>query len=356
MPITTDEEVLKYLEERGIQATDVQKLTGGLSNFVWRVQLKEKRVDLGDRPTIVVKHAEPFVAFNASLLFDAARMDYEIAALRLASNLAISLPKIGVPSVYSYDADNRVAFMEDAHGSATVKSYISGLAKPPSSELSHEIGSLLAQFIARLHNYGLAKRDDLESKFDHPAGVNLSKVYFYDRAEGLMKNFGIESPDAVAAAAYGGEQLLTNHQTFCMGDYWTGNVLINVGSTEGVKLHVVDWEICRYAPSGMDIGQMLAEMFCLHKFRHPCEDMMKSFLQVYTKEFHPTLYDVKIAIIQFGFHLLIWTPVAGWTEDGAGIARIGIEYVSHAWQEDWAWFENTVFREYLHNVTKVGVI
>lgn len=352
MPITTDEEVLKYLEERNIQATGVQKLTGGSANFVWRVQLKEKRTDLGDRPSIVVKHAESFVAFDANLEFDAARMNYEIAAMRLASDPAISLPKMAVPSVYSYDTENNVAFMEDVDGSATVKAYISDLAEPPSPELSHEIGSLLAQFIARLHHYGLAKRDVLKSKFDHPVGVNLVKAYFYDRAESVMKGFGIESPDAVAAAAYAGEQMLTNPQTFCMGDYWTGNVLINVGPTEGVKLRVVDWEVCRYGPSGMDVGQMLAEMFNLHTFRHPCEDLMKSFLQEYTKEFHPTLYDVKITIIQFGFHLLIWTPVTGWTEDGASIARIGIEYVSHAWQEDWAWFENTVFREYLHNATK----
>ncbi|KAG2182030.1 hypothetical protein INT43_006956 [Umbelopsis isabellina] len=352
MPITTDEAVIKYLEERGIHTTGVQRLTGGSANFVWRVQLKEKRADLGDQPTIVVKHAESFVAFDVNLFFDAARMNFEIEALRLANDPAISVPKMGVPSVYSYDAENNVAFMEDVVGSATVKAYISDLAEPPSPELSHEIGSLLAQFIARLHNYGLANRDVLRGKFDHRLGADLSKAYFYDRAEGLMRSFGIESPDAVAAAAYGGEQLVTNPQTFCMGDYWTGNVLINVGSTEGVKLRVVDWEVCRYAPSGMDVGQMLAELFCLHTFRHPCEDLMKSFLQVYAKEFHPTLYDVKIAIIQFGLHLLIWTPTAGWTDDGASIARIGIDYVSHAWQEDWPWFENTVFREYLHNVTK----
>jgi 5-methylthioribose kinase len=344
------------MEERGIHATSVQKLTGGSANFVWRAQLKEKRANLGDRPTMVIKHAEPFVAFDINLRLDAVRMNYEIAAMQTAADPVISCPKVGVPSVYSYDDQNKVVFLEDADGSADLKAYISALDKPPSTELSHEIGSLLGQFIGRLHTFGQAKRGDLQSKFDNPTGLNICKSYFYDRVESVMKSFNIDSPQAVEAAAWGGQQLATNPQTLCHGDYWTGNVLINVGSTTGVKLRIVDWEVCRYSPSGMDIGQMLAEMFNLNKFRQPCSNMMAAFLNAYTKEFHPTLYDVKIAIIHFGFHLLIWTPVTGWTEDGPAIARIGLDYVCHAWQEDWAWFDNTVFRDYVQTVTNAGTI
>jgi 5-methylthioribose kinase len=111
MPITTDEEVLRYMEERGIHATSVQKLTGGSANFVWRAQLKEKRANLGDRPTMVIKHAEPFVAFDINLRLDAVRMNYEIAAMQTAADPVISCPKVGVPSVYSYDDQNKVVWI-----------------------------------------------------------------------------------------------------------------------------------------------------------------------------------------------------------------------------------------------------
>jgi 5-methylthioribose kinase len=353
MTITSDDEILAYIQRTKpdwIKIDSINRLSGGTANYVWRAQLKEKCPEMDDCNSVVIKHAESFLASAPQFAFYAARMDYEIVAMRIVTDATISLPNCSVPAIYSYDEVDKVAFMEDVGNSADMKAYISTLDKPPSSGFAREIGTSLGRFIGRLHTAGHARRDELIKQLHNPKAVAMSKYAVYDRVESALKKFGKEDQALQDAANWGGEQLSNNPQTLCMGDFWPGNVLLPNDLTQDLKMKVVDWELCRYAPSGMDLGQFLAETYCLDKYRQPCKDIMTTFLSAYCKEYQPTIYDARIAIIHFGFHLVVWTPITGWVDDGTEIVDIGSQYVLHAWQEDWAWFKDTIFGNYLETI------
>ncbi|GAB5592017.1 hypothetical protein Unana1_06917 [Umbelopsis nana] len=353
MPILTEAELLEYIQEHNphnMKVDTIKRLNGGSANFVWRVQLKEKCDELGGCSSVIAKHAPPFVAMAPSIPFDAVRMYYEILALKIAADSTISLPHCSIPATYSYDDENKIAFLEDVGDSADMKTYVSSPEKPLSSDLAREIGTALGQFIGRLHSTGRTRREELLKQLDNPKGIAMSKYVLYDQVKGVLQKLGTEDPLVQAAANWGGEQLTTNPQTLCMGDFWPGNILVSDDSVKDLSLRIVDWEFCRYAPSGMDLGQFLAEVFCLNKYRRSCEEIMVAFLSAYSKEYGPTIYDAKVAIIHFGLHLLVWTPRNGWVEDGTEIFDIGAQYVRHAWQDDWAWFDNTIFSEYLKHL------
>jgi 5-methylthioribose kinase len=346
MLITSESELLKYIENQnphGIKVDTVKRLNGGFGNYVYRLQLKESCKDMGNCSSVIAKHAPPFVAAYPNLPYEATRMNFEILAMGITADPTISLPNCSVPANYSYDEENKVCFLEDVGNAADMKTYISSLEQPLSSDLACEIGEVLGQFIGRLHSAGHARREELLKQLENSQAIAMSKYVVYDQVADVLKRFGKEDPLVQAAAIWGGEQLQTNPQTLCMGDFWPGNILISKDSTRVLNMRIIDWEMCRYAPSGMDLGQFLAESYCLNKYRRSCEEIMTTFLSAYCKEYTPTLYDAKITIIHFGFHLLVWTPRTGWVEDASEIVDIGSQYVRHAWQEDWAWFENTIF-------------
>jgi hypothetical protein len=76
MALTTDLELRHYLNSKSIPCADVESLTGGTANFVWRI-----RTLLGR--SSIIKHAEPFVATNTSFVFPVVRMDFEAKALKV---------------------------------------------------------------------------------------------------------------------------------------------------------------------------------------------------------------------------------------------------------------------------------
>ncbi|KIY50668.1 hypothetical protein FISHEDRAFT_71707 [Fistulina hepatica ATCC 64428] len=46
-----------------------------------------------------------------------------------------------------------------------------------------------------------------------------------------------------------------------MGDFWPGNILVQLGSTYGLpQISIIDWELAKAALRGVDFGQFCAEM------------------------------------------------------------------------------------------------
>jgi 5-methylthioribose kinase len=76
MAPTTDLELRHYLNSKAIPCSEVEALTGGTANFVWRI-----RTLLGR--SSVVKHAEPFIKTNENFKFPVVRMDFEARALEV---------------------------------------------------------------------------------------------------------------------------------------------------------------------------------------------------------------------------------------------------------------------------------
>lgn len=118
-PITTLAELSSYLASAGIGYTSIQPLSGGTANFVWRLQTSDGR-------TLIVKHAEPYIASIPSIPFPVDRMDFEARALeqipRLLGRVETEVP-VRVVGLVRYDAGAKVLVMEDGGEKVSGVSY-----------------------------------------------------------------------------------------------------------------------------------------------------------------------------------------------------------------------------------------
>ncbi|KAH7032030.1 kinase-like domain-containing protein [Linnemannia elongata] len=381
MDFETEAGILQYLQShdktRGIVA--VKKLSGGNANYVYRGTIAEPSADLfGGRSTVVIKHAAGHSASQRQMALYTDRMVFEQTVLGIVADASdnknnnskedehIETANVKVPRVLYWDHENNVVIQEDAGITSThLKGFISSLAQPPSPRLAKEIGSSLGEFIARLHLYGFRHRSELyPNKMANTEALSLSRLILYDQFPKAASKYMEDQPqfdrDVIdLASKWGGDRLMNEPETLAHGDFWPGNFLVDSATGEGNEItiksiYIVDWEMSRYGPAAMDLGQFIAEAFSLNKYRHPCEELMTSFLEAYCKIYGDrlTTTDLKTAVIHCGAHLMSWTPYTGWFKEdddhdakSKEITLIGAEFVKHAWIEDWAWVrQETAFR------------
>ncbi|OAQ26352.1 kinase-like protein [Linnemannia elongata AG-77] len=381
MDFETEAGILQYLQShdktRGIVA--VKKLSGGNANYVYRGTIAEPSADLfGGRSTVVIKHAAGHSASQRQMALYTDRMVFEQTVLGIVADASdnknnnskedehIETANVKVPRVLYWDHENNVVIQEDAGMTSThLKGFISSLAQPPSPRLAKEIGSSLGEFIARLHLYGFRHRSELyPNKMANTEALSLSRLILYDQFPKAASKYMEDQPqfdrDVIdLASKWGGDRLMSEPETLAHGDFWPGNFLVDSATGEGNEItiksiYIVDWEMSRYGPAAMDLGQFIAEAFSLNKYRHPCEELMTSFLEAYCKIYGDrlTTTDLKTAVIHCGAHLMSWTPYTGWFKEdddhdakSKEITLIGAEFVKHAWIEDWAWVrQETAFR------------
>lgn len=381
MDFETEAGILQYLQShdktRGIVA--VKKLSGGNANYVYRGTIAEPSADLfGGRSTVVIKHAAGHSASQRQMALYTDRMVFEQTVLGIVADASdnknnnskedehIETANVKVPRVLYWDHENNVVIQEDAGMTSThLKGFISSLDQPPSPRLAKEIGSSLGEFIARLHLYGFRHRSELyPNKMANTEALSLSRLILYDQFPKAASKYMQDQPqfdrDVIdLASKWGGDRLMNEPETLAHGDFWPGNFLVDSATGEGNEIaiksiYIVDWEMSRYGPAAMDLGQFIAEAFSLNKYRHPCEELMTSFLEAYCKIYGDrlTTTDLKTAVIHCGAHLMSWTPYTGWFKEdddhdakSKEITLIGAEFVKHAWIEDWAWVrQETAFR------------
>ncbi|KAG0301579.1 hypothetical protein BGZ98_008211 [Dissophora globulifera] len=363
MDFETEAGVLHYLqsrdETRSIVA--VKKLSGGNANYVYRGTIVEPRTDLfGGRSTVVIKHAAAHMATNRPMALYVDRMTFEETALGIVAEASdnknnnnskskedetIETTYVKVPRVLYWDPKSNIVIQEDAGiKSKNLKEFISTLAQPPSPRLAKEIGSSLGEFIARLHLYGFRHRSELyPEKMANTEALGLSRLVLYDQFPKAASKYMKDQPqfdrDVLdLASKWGGDRMMNEPETFAHGDYWPGNFLVDTAAGEGNEItikhiYIVDWEMSRFAPAAMDLGQFMAEAFSLNKYRHPCEELMTSFLETYCKIYGDrlTITDLKTAAKE--------------------ITLIGAEFIKRAWIEDWAWLrQETAFRVMINHL------
>ncbi|KAG0020937.1 hypothetical protein BGZ81_009131 [Podila clonocystis] len=369
MDLTTEAGILEYLQSkeelRGI--SELKKLTGGVANFVWRATVASPSPNIFDgAKTVIIKHAEEYLANYKEVKFDTIRMEYEDRILHIVHKAStqpekdIVTQKVHVPKVYFFDPINHVSIQEDGGSAPHLKDYISSLKEAPSKELMTAIGSSLGEFIARLHLYGHKHRKELYTKeqMENPMALDMSHMILYDKMPKAAKDRHNLPEEDVAlvtkAAEWGGKRLMTEPETLAHGDFWPGNILVTTrtneatGTTDFEQIYVIDWELARYAPAAMDMGLLLAECNMLHMYRQPCPELQTSILEAYCKTYgdNLTVQDLKTAAIHLGGHLFVWAPHTGWfdkndVEKCNEATSLGLEYIKHAWVEDWAWFRDS---------------
>jgi hypothetical protein len=118
------------------------------------------------------------------------------------------------------------------------------------------------------------------------------------------------------------------------GDFWTGNVIISDRT-----LFIIDWELCQCGPRGLDLGQMLAELFEVTHFKGI--DAGLYILQGLVEKYTPLNEDIAFrTAIHTGVHLICWSSVPGWgtREQIEAVVKIGRDFVVKGWERDGEWF------------------
>src|ERR1700761_7258904 len=120
MSLTTIEDFQNYIkscpEVLGLDPTikyELQELTGGTANFVFRVTDE-------NRKTTIIKHAEPFIRTNPDFKFPQLRMDFEARVLSEVSSVLVQDDIVQPISLLGYDSKEHILHISDG-GSKTLK-------------------------------------------------------------------------------------------------------------------------------------------------------------------------------------------------------------------------------------------
>ncbi|KAJ3296805.1 hypothetical protein HK104_001168, partial [Borealophlyctis nickersoniae] len=320
--LTTDAGILTYLTSLPrtllpLPLTATQ-LSGGNANFVFRVTFDAPLKD--GSYTAVVKHAEGFGKYDRSIVLSVERMKYEHRVLTLLTSGALQsclTPHIRVPIPYHFDPDASVLVLQDCGSHENLKTYLS-TRTVPDDEL-REIGAALGGFLKALHTVGRERKADLVEWLRNDVAKEIIKTVIYDAAGDMAHRHGID-PDRVAlirsATGQSGKEVTDAEDTLIMGDFWPGNILVSTHPTSGVPtLWIVDWEVNRYSHPAQDIAQFSAEIMTLCHFRNPAAvELLKSFHASYGVDTRDAGW-MRVYGIRFGLHLMVFTGMAGWTED-----------------------------------------
>jgi 5-methylthioribose kinase len=220
--------------------------------------------------------------------------------------------KVRVANVYRFDTDNNVIIMDDC-GEDAVNLKTLMLSKPPSPALGSQIGAALGEFLGSLHKWGKSHKSILSFFDANVQARRLSALITYGRlvstitGEDALPTLSDPpldvSPKEIhkisEIAAERASEIAVSDETMTMGDFWTGNLLVDIDEVEGKlrKIIVVDWEMAKPGLAALDVGQFYAEMDTLSQFHPSCREsgssLCRSFFDKYAK-----LYPVDSTLVQ----------------------------------------------------------
>ncbi|KAK7051884.1 APH domain-containing protein [Favolaschia claudopus] len=364
--LSTPTGVQSYLASTKFASHTVTALTGGTGNFAFRLHLVEP---YDGKKTLVAKHARPYVASRVEMAFDLKRQTFEVEALRQVKQHVVSssssaggLSAATVPEVYHFDEEAHVIIMEDCgEGSMNLKALMMG-ANAPSVEVAREIGRALGEFLGRLHAWGAREENSkvLDTFFENAQGKAITSWITYGRlistltstpphpAVSLLPEFPVpesDLDDIRAIISERTEEIQTSRETLTMGDFWTGNVMVNLRANSSLdSVYVIDWELAKAGVAALDVGQFCAEMLCLDVFRkakagESARALIEEFLGAYRGSCGGMVegHFANVAAKHVGAHLVAITPQVGWgpPEESVKAVELGLEYLMEGCSDRW---------------------
>lgn len=293
---------------------------------------------------------------------------YEVAGLRFAHGLVPASAFVSVPKVHMEDPERNFYIVDDCGSDVkTLKQLMIDHVLP--NDQAHAVGVGLATFIATVHGKGseVLSEDAKAYKLfgTNKAGRDIAAWRYYGRLLNVLEGAGdftgngliglplktplndLERLGSIAASM--NKEVLAEHPTLTMGDFWTGNILVNFSNDAGKvtvnKMWVVDWEIAQTGITGLDVGQMMGEMYFLRHFlprnEEPIGQLRAGFFSTYKEKYGMDEEMVKRVAAHVGSHLITIGSTVKWgTEDETrGVVQDGVEYVLKAHSDDSAWLK-----------------
>ncbi|KAJ6536912.1 kinase-like domain-containing protein [Mycena capillaripes] len=347
--------VQAYLSTTEFASSVVTPLTGGTGNFAYRLHLLTPH---DGKSTAVLKHARPYVAAAASIPFALERQAFESKALEKIKTDLDCGPLATVPGLYHFDEVANVIIMEDSGvDSVNLKSLM--LTAPPPPTVAREIGRSLGQFLGKLHSW----RDPTMLEFfdKNEQGKKMTTYVTYGRLIPALTSGNVRAvtllPEPVpesdladirAIIAERTEEIFNTHDTLTMGDFWTGNVMVNLktddatGTTAFEGVHVIDWELAKAGVAALDVGQFCAEMLTVTLFKPQAVDSANALIDAFLNEYRAHCgvmapHFANVAAKHMGAHLVVVTPHAGWgtPEETIKAVELGLEHLMEGCSDKW---------------------
>ncbi|GJJ10091.1 hypothetical protein Clacol_004317 [Clathrus columnatus] len=355
--LTTTDGVKAYLFHTPYRAVNVTSLTGGFTNFTYRVTLQKPFFDSSTSPgalisTVVLKHAKPYIASVRTYSASAERQDYEALAYREVPTIVSPFTNVSLPKIYFQDQDNYVIIMYDCGESCiTLKDYLKFHSVP--LEAARRIGNSLGRFIGELHVASHKSRPAdspgvlIKHKFEEVPQKFDVFGFFHGIITRDLPRTTERYDEIIALLGNMHDKIKYSKEVLVMGDFSTGNMLIDGNSLE--HLSIIDWETARSSLAGLDVSRLLAEVYTIAKF-HPSSrcavnELISTFIASYksvvTSETNARNFNeiVKVVAFNVGVHLIVITPMEkpewGSDEEVGEIVAEGISFLLNAEDDMW---------------------
>ena len=244
--LTTQAGVADWYRQQYDEENSVERLNGGLINYVWRVTTGSG--------SVIVKHAAAHVSSATDIALDPARLDFEARALRLFDDKLshVGTDDVRPPHFLDFDETEYALVMEDCDGFRDLKSWRKNL------------GRKLGEFFAALHT---ETRDDLnlQTQFDNR---DVQKIRYQTQYAEVGHWFDGHVADATAlgdtARAFGAS-LMEPGDCLIMGDAWLKSLLVsardNENGSQEPTVRVIDWEFAHFGRPAQDLGHLAAHLW-----------------------------------------------------------------------------------------------
>ena len=281
-------------------------LTGGLVNYVWRVD--------GYPKSVVVKAAPPYVATVPDIRLDPWRIIIEgrmMAAFEPGGLLAgIGSAIIRPPRLIDLDEEQGILVMEYLDDNPDFGAWLFQNQYQEAS--GGDIGRIVGEFIGALHarSYNNQK---MAQAFDNTPIQHVRLDSQYRGIKELCLRAGLPDADALGKEAVAFGKLL-QQPGLCviMGDLWPRSLLITAG---GVR--IIDWEFAHFGRPAQDVGHLAAHLW-MHIHCAPNDDAaaqaqtaLQGFLEDYRLALGPTFEALfgatgeRESAIHFGAEVLV---------------------------------------------------
>jgi 5-methylthioribose kinase len=169
------------------------------------------------------------------------------------SELATRNPDVRVPRLLFHDDDKYILIIEDLGELQTVDKWLeTTLSTSAITTTASKLGSFLADFHLCTSPHIIPR---LQEEFKNDDAMEVVFSAAVEPVLGILQEYQI--PDAPSlyefvAAEFKATRQETQSHILCMGDLWTGSILVG----EDGKIGVIDWEFATMGAPSQDIGQL----------------------------------------------------------------------------------------------------
>ncbi|KAL2181986.1 kinase-like domain-containing protein [Thermothelomyces heterothallicus CBS 202.75] len=347
------EEVLQELSNTEYACSNLQPLSGGTANFIFKGTLIQPLAN--GTKEVAVKHGEGYVASVPGFRIPTTRCRAEVECLKSIGGLALTKGPYAVraPKLYHFNPDTNTQIQEYLPGALSLKDYaLRHFSSPDPSRkpLCLELGRSLGAWLREFHAWAsLPEQADLreELKSNEPM-QKIKHMANYQTLVGTVANFpsilgeAQETFEKIKDAT--AKELDRPDLQVIHGDFWTGNALLPDRPLENgdqLPVFIVDWEMCQFGLPPLDLGQMIAELYELSLFKNMDEG--KWLIEGFTAGYGRVDDDFALrTALHVGTHLVAWgSRVAGWGSEAQvqHVVGLGKDIILRAWDKDRVWFE-----------------